>query len=560
MEEDFEETSGNEHERETSYHNETEEQITSQGQAQSNVFYEPSPEEKEAEAEERANENNANVVSNAADVAIATGNPYAMAIGAAIKVADSKTGGKCSQVLGKATTIANKLSSASGSMENNNLQKGLNFLSESGAADKIGTAASIYNMGKGGAGAASKAADGASKAAEAASAAEKASEAANAAEKASKASEAASKAGDGAKAMEEAQKASEAANQAENASNEYANRMEQKREAQEKFEASQKAALQNKQTNKNPYETKKPKDERNLDEIIDDKIEEKKAEGQTDPNEKQYEQEEPKKQDAAGKVLEFALDIVDTALDVVNSLTTKIKKLVKFLIIGVPLIPLFAFIILFIILATAFGADISIGGNYPSENPPVEEEEYTGNVILKYSDDVSVTIDEGELLNGVTFLFLKDDIDTYYEEGLNMETIYAVYGILNAIKLYEGTTDETEIYNVDYSNMPYCDTDGCYQVEIDGNKVYVDEELSKNYSILDTILQLEEDRKNELESNVSEGALIAGFLRNSDSKGIKMDENLKTKIHDYVKDGLDYETILDKLGIKYDKEIEEPED
>ena len=45
---------------------------------------------------ERANKNNTNNVRNAADVAIASGNPYAVAAGGAVKAADKLTGGKAS--------------------------------------------------------------------------------------------------------------------------------------------------------------------------------------------------------------------------------------------------------------------------------------------------------------------------------------------------------------------------------------------------------------------------------------------------------------------------------
>ena len=57
--------------------------------------------------EARANANNANNIRNAADVAIASKNPYAMAAGAAVKAADKITGGKSTEALGKGMTKAN---------------------------------------------------------------------------------------------------------------------------------------------------------------------------------------------------------------------------------------------------------------------------------------------------------------------------------------------------------------------------------------------------------------------------------------------------------------------
>ena len=124
-----------------------------------------SPEEEKA----RADQNNAKNLRNAADVAMATKNPYAMAAGAAVKTADKVTGGKSTEALGKAMTQANKVSPAGKQMQNLS-----NKLAESGASDKIGKAASLYNsaQGKGadaGGNAAGNAASGAASGANAAS-------------------------------------------------------------------------------------------------------------------------------------------------------------------------------------------------------------------------------------------------------------------------------------------------------------------------------------------------------------------------------------------------------
>lgn len=93
---------------------------------------------------EHNDQNNANTVKNAADVAIATKNPYAVAAGAAVKVADKATGGKSSEVLGKALTKATD--STPGGRK---LQDGLNKMNESGMTDKVGQAASMYNGAQG---------------------------------------------------------------------------------------------------------------------------------------------------------------------------------------------------------------------------------------------------------------------------------------------------------------------------------------------------------------------------------------------------------------------------
>ena len=112
-------------------------------------------EQKKAE-DERSTQNNANNIRNAADVAMASKNPYAMAAGAIVKGADKLTGGKSTELLGKGMTKANKFSPGG-----KKIQKASNKLNESGASDKIGKAASMKSGGGGGAGAASAASKGA---------------------------------------------------------------------------------------------------------------------------------------------------------------------------------------------------------------------------------------------------------------------------------------------------------------------------------------------------------------------------------------------------------------
>lgn len=87
-------------------------------------------------------ENNANNLRNAADVAIATKNPYAMAAGYAVKGLDKVTGGKSTQAMGKALNKANKI--APGGKQIQNVS---NKLSESGASDAVGKAASMKSGG-----------------------------------------------------------------------------------------------------------------------------------------------------------------------------------------------------------------------------------------------------------------------------------------------------------------------------------------------------------------------------------------------------------------------------
>ena len=111
--------------------------------------------------------NNANTINNAADVAIASKNPIAMAAGGAVKAADKLTGGRA-------------------------LQSASNKLSESGLGDKAGQVASLVGS-KGSKGA--EAADSAAKGAEAADKAKKSQEAAQAAQKAQQAQQQGNKKG-----------------------------------------------------------------------------------------------------------------------------------------------------------------------------------------------------------------------------------------------------------------------------------------------------------------------------------------------------------------------------
>lgn len=89
---------------------------------------------------DRANKNNAQNVKNAADIAIASKNPYAMAAGKAVKTADKLTGGKSSEALGKGLTKATKKMPAGKAM-----QDMLNKANESGLGDKLGQTARASN-------------------------------------------------------------------------------------------------------------------------------------------------------------------------------------------------------------------------------------------------------------------------------------------------------------------------------------------------------------------------------------------------------------------------------
>lgn len=131
--------------------------------------------------DERSTQNNANNIRNAADVAIASKNPYAMAAGAAVKAADKITGGKSTEALGKGMTKANKMAPGG-----KRIQNASNKLNESGASDKIGTAARMKNgMSGGGQGNAAQAANTANNVQNAQNAANNAQAAANNANKTS---------------------------------------------------------------------------------------------------------------------------------------------------------------------------------------------------------------------------------------------------------------------------------------------------------------------------------------------------------------------------------------
>lgn len=91
-------------------------------------------------SEEIDAQKNANNIRNAANVAIATKNPYAAAAGATVKAADKITSGKASEGLGKALSKANQIAPGG-----QNLQDALNKLNDSGISDKVGDAAFAYH-------------------------------------------------------------------------------------------------------------------------------------------------------------------------------------------------------------------------------------------------------------------------------------------------------------------------------------------------------------------------------------------------------------------------------
>ena len=96
------------------------------------------------EQNEINNKNNANLVRNAADVAIASNNPYGVAAGMAVKGVDKVTGGKGSEALGKSLTRATKKVPFG-----KKAQALSNKFVESGASGEVGKAASMYNGMKG---------------------------------------------------------------------------------------------------------------------------------------------------------------------------------------------------------------------------------------------------------------------------------------------------------------------------------------------------------------------------------------------------------------------------
>lgn len=85
--------------------------------------------------------NNAKAVRAAADIASQSGNPYAMAIGKGVQVADKISGGKASENLGKALNTMNKMSGIQGKM----MQAALNKMGESGTSDRIASAVNMKN-------------------------------------------------------------------------------------------------------------------------------------------------------------------------------------------------------------------------------------------------------------------------------------------------------------------------------------------------------------------------------------------------------------------------------
>ena len=84
---------------------------------------------------------NAETVKNAADVAIASKNPYAAAAGGAVKAADAITGGKASDTIGKGLERANRLAGPLG----NKLQNDLNRVHDSGLGDTAGRTSRFLN-------------------------------------------------------------------------------------------------------------------------------------------------------------------------------------------------------------------------------------------------------------------------------------------------------------------------------------------------------------------------------------------------------------------------------
>lgn len=88
--------------------------------------------------DERSTENNANNLRNAANVAMQTKIPHAVAAGAIVKGADKLTGGKSSEAVGKIITKINKRIPMG-----KQIQETSNQLNESGISDAIGAATSI---------------------------------------------------------------------------------------------------------------------------------------------------------------------------------------------------------------------------------------------------------------------------------------------------------------------------------------------------------------------------------------------------------------------------------
>lgn len=95
----------------------------------------------DADVQRRRNvANNAHNVRAAADIASKTNNPYAKAIGTAVKAADKISDGRASQALGKTLNMANKFTPG-GRLT----QTALNKMSESGTTDRIANAVNKKN-------------------------------------------------------------------------------------------------------------------------------------------------------------------------------------------------------------------------------------------------------------------------------------------------------------------------------------------------------------------------------------------------------------------------------
>lgn len=96
------------------------------------------------EQRERNAQNNAQNLRNAAEVAVASGEAHAVAIGEAVKLADKATGGKSTEMLGKALERSNRHA-----IGGKKMQDASNKLAESGLGDKIGKGAAMYNGAQG---------------------------------------------------------------------------------------------------------------------------------------------------------------------------------------------------------------------------------------------------------------------------------------------------------------------------------------------------------------------------------------------------------------------------
>ena len=96
---------------------------------------------REETQKERNIRNNENNIRNAAEVAKASGNGIAMAIGTGVQIADKVSGGKSTQKLAKQLNTANKILPGG-----RKVQRLLKKSSESGASDVAGEVASKKNM------------------------------------------------------------------------------------------------------------------------------------------------------------------------------------------------------------------------------------------------------------------------------------------------------------------------------------------------------------------------------------------------------------------------------